>query len=298
VDSSLWPCPKVKESNAACKSAFWPDGDTRRKNGDELREYKTTRDTMACRFYDRFARRSPCEGAKQTCSIVLLDEYETPLAGVPITVAAPSGAYHQTGVTDATGTARFPGAPRGDLTVTASDLPKLATALAPLVAKRPRVKDYPSAVGWTTTIPKLLAQSVTLQQAAVHRVLVVARTDVMFDIPPGWEQLETSESGPWQLTKDGTRAKLALVSQGLGRAVTLHCPATYMAKATSGPSLFATLDVDALHVALFAGHDGLVWQTLSQLPREPRDDGPGLSESDRLEIAEACQVARAGTAAA
>jgi hypothetical protein len=56
-----WPCPKVKESNAACSSNFWPDGDTRRQNGDTRREYRTTRDTMACRFYDRFARRSPCE---------------------------------------------------------------------------------------------------------------------------------------------------------------------------------------------------------------------------------------------
>jgi outer membrane protein OmpA-like peptidoglycan-associated protein len=56
-----WPCPKVKESNAACNSNFWPDGDTRRTNGDTRREYRTTRDTMACRFYDRFARRSPCE---------------------------------------------------------------------------------------------------------------------------------------------------------------------------------------------------------------------------------------------
>ncbi len=61
VDSAAWPCPKVKETNDACKSAFWPDGDSRRKNGDTKREYKATRDTMACRFYDRFARRSPCE---------------------------------------------------------------------------------------------------------------------------------------------------------------------------------------------------------------------------------------------
>ncbi|HEY5243050.1 MAG TPA: peptidoglycan-binding protein, partial [Polyangiaceae bacterium] len=64
VDTSVWPCPKVKESNDACKSAFWPDGDTRRKNTDQLRLYEKTRDTMACRFYDRFARRSPCEGAR------------------------------------------------------------------------------------------------------------------------------------------------------------------------------------------------------------------------------------------
>jgi hypothetical protein len=39
-------------------------GDTRRKNGDTLKLYAETRDTMACRFYDRFARRSPCEGSR------------------------------------------------------------------------------------------------------------------------------------------------------------------------------------------------------------------------------------------
>ena len=64
VDTGVWPCPKVKETSDACKSAFWPDGDTHRKNTDQLRLYEKTRDTMACRFYDRFARRSPCEGAR------------------------------------------------------------------------------------------------------------------------------------------------------------------------------------------------------------------------------------------
>jgi hypothetical protein len=63
VDPTVWPCPKVKEPLAGCKKAFWPDGDARRASGDEVREYKKTRNTMACRFYDRFARRSPCEGA-------------------------------------------------------------------------------------------------------------------------------------------------------------------------------------------------------------------------------------------
>ncbi len=63
VDPNLWPCHRVKESAAPCKKAFWPDGDARRKNGNEVREYKKTHDTMACRFYDRLARRSPCEGA-------------------------------------------------------------------------------------------------------------------------------------------------------------------------------------------------------------------------------------------
>lgn len=61
VEDSAWPCPKVKAPLADCKKAFWPDGEARRKNGKDVREYKKSRDTMACRFYDRFARRSPCE---------------------------------------------------------------------------------------------------------------------------------------------------------------------------------------------------------------------------------------------
>jgi hypothetical protein len=61
VEPAAWPCPKVKEPLAGCKKAFWPDGETRRKSGSEERKYSDTRDTMACRFYDRFARRSKCE---------------------------------------------------------------------------------------------------------------------------------------------------------------------------------------------------------------------------------------------
>ena len=63
VEQSVWPCPKVKELGGACHGAFWPNGDQQRKNGHTKRLYKDTRDTMACRFYDRFARRSPCEGS-------------------------------------------------------------------------------------------------------------------------------------------------------------------------------------------------------------------------------------------
>ena len=61
VDPATWPCPLIGATGDACKAAFWPDGDQRRTNGDVERSYKVKPDTMACRFYDRFARRSPCE---------------------------------------------------------------------------------------------------------------------------------------------------------------------------------------------------------------------------------------------
>ncbi|MGD0526225.1 MAG: peptidoglycan-binding protein [Polyangiaceae bacterium] len=80
------------EPNTACKDAFWPDGETRRQNGPELREYKITRDTMACRFYDRFARRSPCEGAPgkmlDVIIRVIVDGTGTPLPPRHFTLTA------------------------------------------------------------------------------------------------------------------------------------------------------------------------------------------------------------------
>jgi len=69
VDAGQWPCPKVKEGFSACTKAFWSDGDKRRQNGAKERLYRETRDTMACRFYDRFARRSPCEGGREVRTV-------------------------------------------------------------------------------------------------------------------------------------------------------------------------------------------------------------------------------------
>jgi len=62
-DLSSWPCPRWDEPSAGCRAQFWPDGDARRRPRPELRRYREDRRTMACRFYDRFAQRSPCEGA-------------------------------------------------------------------------------------------------------------------------------------------------------------------------------------------------------------------------------------------
>jgi len=50
-----WPCPNVDEGPEGCKKRFWSDGETRRKAGGTRREYVETRDTYACRFYDRLA---------------------------------------------------------------------------------------------------------------------------------------------------------------------------------------------------------------------------------------------------
>jgi hypothetical protein len=63
VDVSKWPCPRAKEGTAGCRKRFWSDGEKRRQNTDDRREFKDTRDTFACRFYQRLSDNSPCERA-------------------------------------------------------------------------------------------------------------------------------------------------------------------------------------------------------------------------------------------
>jgi hypothetical protein len=88
VDDASWPCPRVSEGSAACKGRFWSDGEVRRAPQAERRLYEKTRDTFACRFYDRLAMRSPCEGAAPLLLLhVRLCDYEKePIGGAPFRV--------------------------------------------------------------------------------------------------------------------------------------------------------------------------------------------------------------------
>ncbi len=61
IDHTQWPCPAIKQGPAKCKARFYSDAEKRRSNGEEERRFEKTKDTFACRFYDRLAFRSPCE---------------------------------------------------------------------------------------------------------------------------------------------------------------------------------------------------------------------------------------------
>ncbi|MGH9902943.1 MAG: peptidoglycan-binding protein, partial [Pyrinomonadaceae bacterium] len=62
IEPARWPCPRTREGAAGCKKRFWSDAERRRRRlPDERREFAETRDTFACRFYDRLAVNSPCE---------------------------------------------------------------------------------------------------------------------------------------------------------------------------------------------------------------------------------------------
>lgn len=63
IDPSRWPCPRANEGTSGCRKRFFSDGEDRRSRRlpDQDREYEQTRDTFACRFYDRISNNSPCD---------------------------------------------------------------------------------------------------------------------------------------------------------------------------------------------------------------------------------------------
>lgn len=61
IDPDSWPCPSAKDGEKACKKRFWSNSDERVCHTEERREFQDSRDTFACRFYDRLASNSPCE---------------------------------------------------------------------------------------------------------------------------------------------------------------------------------------------------------------------------------------------
>jgi len=72
VPPDKWPCPKIGEGTAGCKKRFWSDGEKRRSNQALRREFPITKDTLACRFYDRMVSSSPCEGVVPDVAVLLM----------------------------------------------------------------------------------------------------------------------------------------------------------------------------------------------------------------------------------
>lgn len=113
IDPAKWPCPRAEEGTTACRKRFWTTHEARRKPDPELdRDYKKEPNTFACRFYDRLARRSPCEAGFQEYVVQLMapkpDTGElAPVAGVRYLVKDRTLGVNRTqGVTDANGLVR------------------------------------------------------------------------------------------------------------------------------------------------------------------------------------------------
>ena len=65
VDPAKWPCPSATGDKSGCIKRFWSDGEVRRSTrlpGVD-RKFEDTKDTFACRFYQRISDGSPCTPA-------------------------------------------------------------------------------------------------------------------------------------------------------------------------------------------------------------------------------------------
>lgn len=77
VPPDKWPCPRATEGASGCRKRLWSDGEFRRSQQATHREFATTSDTFACRFYHRLTADSPCEGI------------ESPLVAIEIFIDVP-----------------------------------------------------------------------------------------------------------------------------------------------------------------------------------------------------------------
>lgn len=66
VDPAKWPCPAALDGPSDCRKRFWSDGELRRSVQSVHREFVATKDTFACRFYQRISTLSPCEDISPT----------------------------------------------------------------------------------------------------------------------------------------------------------------------------------------------------------------------------------------
>ena len=85
VRPDKWPCPRATEGTSSCRKRLWSDGEFRRSQQTERRDFPTISNTFACRFYHRLTENSPCEGI------------ESPLVAVEIFLEVPQD---NDGVTD------------------------------------------------------------------------------------------------------------------------------------------------------------------------------------------------------
>lgn len=93
IDPAKWPCPRATEGMSGCIKRFWSDGQQRRKEllPDRNRKFADTHDTWACRFYQRLADASPCEGNRYLVKIRLLDAFSQPIPNAPYQIGLPGG---------------------------------------------------------------------------------------------------------------------------------------------------------------------------------------------------------------
>lgn len=88
VVPARWPCPRANEGVAGCRARFWSDGEKRRSTrvAGRDRKFEDTKDTFACRFYQRLVDESPCERIVPFMRIRLFDSLGNVLPKAPFVI--------------------------------------------------------------------------------------------------------------------------------------------------------------------------------------------------------------------
>lgn len=88
VAPKKWPCPRTEEGTALCKVRLFSDAAARRSFREERREWAKTRDTFACRFYQRLVMESACERLHGAVPLLvkIVDHLGHPVDMKPFTV--------------------------------------------------------------------------------------------------------------------------------------------------------------------------------------------------------------------
>lgn len=97
INPKKWPCPPPTTGVPDCKARFWSDAQTRREFQKDEREWEKTKDTFACRFYQRLVERSPCERKIQYWVLRILESgtelvpVKKPVANTPFELTGHGG---------------------------------------------------------------------------------------------------------------------------------------------------------------------------------------------------------------
>ena len=109
VDPLKWPCPRATEGVGDCHKRFWSDGEERRNKRfpDSRRKFEESKDTFACRFYQRLTEESPCEAPFDIHLPLVFDDALLGVApGVEVELTFADGSTEKV-VTDASGLIRI-----------------------------------------------------------------------------------------------------------------------------------------------------------------------------------------------
>jgi hypothetical protein len=219
--------------------------------------------------------------------VIVLDELENAIAGVEVELTTPKGT--EILLTDASGRVRVDDAPAGTGTTHIVSGQQLLDVLRDRVSLDTRRTPLPEGDLLIVT-PKRVDTSVSFPDATTQRIMVVNRTDVVWgSVVEHWGDLLllSEEDGPSRLVTSELTAMLRLSSTGAGPSALLGLPPSGVDlrdeanRDITGNAITdrldqnarLTIDIDALHEALFtadfAAVDGLIDPAAEEPPPAP-----------------------------